>query len=108
MRHPIERSPRDGTAIILEDDASGTYDVAHWSAEAGEWVGENGEPTKITPTHWHPIPRDQYLLRDDARSRNTMRRQAWISNVRATSASGGARSLRSVAASSGENCPMKA
>ncbi len=24
MRHPIEKSPRDGTAIILEDDASGT------------------------------------------------------------------------------------
>ena len=50
MRHPIEKSPRDGTAIILEDDASGTYDVAHWSTEAGEWLGENGEPTKITPT----------------------------------------------------------
>ena len=73
MRHPIERSPRDGTAIILEDDASGTYDVAHWSTEAGEWVGENGEPTKITPTHWYPIPRDQYLLREDARSRNQSR-----------------------------------
>jgi hypothetical protein len=61
MRHPIEKSPRDGTAIILEDDASGTYDVAHWSAEAGEWVGENGEPSKITPTHWYPKPSDQFL-----------------------------------------------
>ena len=73
MRHPIEKSPRDGTAIILEDDASGTYDVAHWSTEAGEWVGENGEPTKITPTHWYPMPRDQYLLREDERSRNQSR-----------------------------------
>jgi hypothetical protein len=74
MRHPIEKSPRDGTAIILEDDASGTYDVAHWSTEAGEWLGENGEPTKITPTHWYPLARDQYLLREDERSRNQSRR----------------------------------
>ena len=65
MRHPIDKSPRDGTAIILEDDARGTYDVAHWSAEAGQWLGENGEPTKITPTHWHAMPRDQYLTRED-------------------------------------------
>ena len=74
QRHPIEKSPRDGTAIILEDDASGTYDVAHWSTEAGEWLGENGEPTKITPTHWYPLARDQYLLREDERSRNQSRR----------------------------------
>ena len=73
MRHPIEKSPRDGTAIILEDDASGTYDVAHWSTEAGEWLGENGEPTKITPTHWYPLARDQYLLREDERSRDQSR-----------------------------------
>jgi hypothetical protein len=43
MRHPIEKSPRDGTVIILEDDASGTYDVARWSTETGKRVGENGE-----------------------------------------------------------------
>ena len=73
MRHPIEKSPRDGTAIILEDDARGTYDVAHWSAEAGQWVGENGEPTKITPTHWHAMPRDQYLTREDKKSHNHSR-----------------------------------
>ena len=43
MRHPIEKSPRDGTVIILEDDASGTDDVARWSTETGKRVGENGE-----------------------------------------------------------------
>jgi len=42
MRHSIEKSPRDGT-VIIEDDASGTYDVARWSTETGNWVGENGE-----------------------------------------------------------------
>jgi hypothetical protein len=58
MRHPIEKSPRDGTAIIVEDDASGTSDIAHWSTEAGQWLGENSEPTRIKPTlgfHWRAI-----------------------------------------------------
>ena len=73
MRQPIEESPKDGTAIILEDDANGTYDVARWSTETGEWVGESGEPTKVTPSHWYPMPRDQYLLREDAVSRNQSR-----------------------------------
>ena len=41
--------------IILEDDASGTYDVAHWSPEAAGWVGENDEPSRITPSHWYPM-----------------------------------------------------
>src|SRR5712664_903259 len=61
MRRTIETAPRDGQAIILEDDVFGTYDVAHWSAEADEWVGENGEPSKITPTHWYPLQGDNYL-----------------------------------------------
>jgi hypothetical protein len=53
MRHRNEKSPRDGTAK---------------STEAVEWVGENGEPTKITPTHWYPVARDQYRLRADERT----------------------------------------
>jgi hypothetical protein len=54
MRQAFETAPRDGKVVILEDDASGTYDVAQWSAEAGEWLSENGEPSKIAPTHWYP------------------------------------------------------
>jgi hypothetical protein len=61
MRRTIETAPRDGNAIILEDDVFGTYDVAHWSAEADEWVGENGEPSKIAPTHWYPLQGENYL-----------------------------------------------
>ena len=53
MREAFETAPRDGKVVILEDDASGTYEAARWSAEAGEWVGEDGEPIKITPTHWY-------------------------------------------------------
>src|ERR1700736_3980826 len=56
MRRTIDTAPRDGSVVILEDEARGTYDVAHWSAEAGEWIGENGERTKITPSHWLPLP----------------------------------------------------
>ena len=44
MRHTIETAPRNGDVVILEDDASGTFDVAHWSPEAGGWIGQNGEP----------------------------------------------------------------
>jgi hypothetical protein len=47
------------------DEASGTYDIAHWSAEAGEWIRKNGAPSKIKPTHWHPMSRDTYRLQED-------------------------------------------
>jgi hypothetical protein len=29
-----------------------TYYVAHWSPDADGWVGESGDPIKITPSHW--------------------------------------------------------
>jgi hypothetical protein len=61
MRNTIETAPRSGNAIIIGDEANGTYEVAHWSPEAGEWIGKNGEPSKITPSHWHPLG-DNYLL----------------------------------------------
>jgi hypothetical protein len=70
MRQAIETAPRDGSTIILEDDASGTCDVAHWSPEAGEWVDENGEPIRITPSQWYPISGDKYLLQEDEGSSN--------------------------------------
>jgi hypothetical protein len=65
MRHAIETEPRDGKAVILVDVTSGTYDIAHWSVEAGEWIRKNGEPSKIKPTHWHPMSRDTYRLQED-------------------------------------------
>ena len=65
MRNAIETAPRDGEVVILEDDLFGMYGVARWSPEAGEWVGENGEPSKITPSHWYPMPRDKYLQEHD-------------------------------------------
>jgi hypothetical protein len=70
MRHAIETAPRDGKFVILEDDASGTYVVAHWSPEAGEWVGKNGEPSKITPTHWFPLAGDKFLRQEGEGSSN--------------------------------------
>ena len=69
MRHAIETAPRDGQAVILEHDPTGTYDIAHWSAQVGQWVAENGEPSKITPTHWRPMPRDKYLPQEHDESR---------------------------------------
>jgi len=68
MRQTIESAPRNQEDIILEDDARGTFDVAHWSPEAGEWISENAEPSKITPTHWHPLPHDQYFQQSSTSS----------------------------------------
>ena len=65
MRHAIETEPRDGKAVILVDVATGTYDIAHWSAEAGEWIRRNGAPSKIKPTHWYPMSRNAYRLQED-------------------------------------------
>jgi hypothetical protein len=56
MRRAIETAPRDGKATLLEDDASGEYAVARWSAEANDWVGESGEPIQIAATHWYAMP----------------------------------------------------
>lgn len=58
MRRTIETAPRDGKVVILEDDVFGTRDVAHWSPESGQWIGENGEPIKITSSHWYPMQGD--------------------------------------------------
>ncbi|MBR0696602.1 hypothetical protein [Bradyrhizobium lablabi] len=68
MRRATYTEPKDGKAVILVDVASGTYDIAHWSAETGEWMRKNGEPSRIKPTHWHPISRDAYRLQEDEAS----------------------------------------
>src|SRR5258708_39398421 len=69
MRDTIETAPKDGEVVILEDDASGTYDIARWSPEAGGWVvGENAEPIKITPSHWYPLQGDNHLQQGDGLS----------------------------------------
>src|SRR5438552_2658499 len=65
MRQTTETAPRDGNLVTLGYDASGTYDVAHWLPEAGQWIGENGEPSKITPSRWYPMPGENYLQQGD-------------------------------------------
>jgi hypothetical protein len=60
MRRLIDTAPRDGKFVILEEDASGKYNVACWSLEAGGWVAESGEPIKIAPMYWHPIGGQKY------------------------------------------------
>ena len=81
MRRTIETAPGDGNAIILEDDASGTYDVAHWSAETGEWVGENGEPSKIKPTHWYSLQGDNFLQQGHDISSSPSLARPWASRA---------------------------
>ncbi|XIA62318.1 hypothetical protein ACFIOY_22200 [Bradyrhizobium sp. TZ2] len=62
MRHAIETAPKNGKLLILEDDASGTYAVAHWATDRDEWVGKDSQPSKIVPTHWLSIERDDKAI----------------------------------------------
>jgi hypothetical protein len=64
MRRAIETAPRDGKVVILEDDVTGAFELARWSAEALAWVKENGELSKIGPTYWHAMRRDENLLQE--------------------------------------------
>ena len=70
MRKALKTAPRDGEVVILENEASGTYDVAYWRPEAREWIGRNGKPSKIAATHWHPISHNQHLLQEGKESNN--------------------------------------
>ena len=36
--------------------------------EAGQWIGENGDPSKITPSRWYPMPGENYLQQGDGLS----------------------------------------
>jgi hypothetical protein len=62
----IETAPRDGGFLTLEEGASGKNDIARWTSEAGGWIRENGEPIKITPSHWYPIKGENYLTHGPA------------------------------------------
>jgi hypothetical protein len=61
MRRTIETAPTNGKFVIIEEQATGKYDVACWSLEAAGWIDENGEPAKVFPTHWYPIQGENYL-----------------------------------------------
>src|SRR5258708_3583041 len=69
MRRAIDTAPRDGKFVILEDDVSGSFELAQWSAEARGWVRGNGEPSKITPAYWQaahlPQEGDEFILQDE-------------------------------------------
>ena len=54
MRYPIKTAPKNGHTIVLEDEASGSFEVARWSTETDEWIGEYGEASEMTPSHWYP------------------------------------------------------
>jgi len=55
VRQTIESVPKDGNAVILEDHVSGSYEVAHWSAQESAWVKQNGGHCEIAPTYWHAM-----------------------------------------------------
>ena len=74
MRESIETAPTDGSLVVLEDDASATFEVARWSNEAGGWVGEKDTPSRIAPTYWHPLSPFHPLSQENNRSGSRKRR----------------------------------
>jgi hypothetical protein len=47
---PIERAPKDGEFIILQDARS--VELGRWAQEANGWVQHDGTPVGFSPTHW--------------------------------------------------------
>jgi hypothetical protein len=52
--NPSEAAPGN-EFIILQDDRKDfdVYEVARWSVQRADW--KDGEPIRITPTHWLPL-----------------------------------------------------
>jgi hypothetical protein len=57
MRQTMETVPRDGTVVILENDALGSFELAHWSVDDDAWLSEEGKLCSLVPTFWHALQR---------------------------------------------------
>ena len=55
MRKAIDTAPRNGDFVILEDAARGALAFVRWSAEAAQWLDEDGTPCQLNATHWHSL-----------------------------------------------------
>ena len=55
MRKTIDTAPRNGDFVILEDAARGALAFVRWSAEAAQWLDEDGTPCQLNATHWHSL-----------------------------------------------------
>jgi hypothetical protein len=49
---PIETAPKNEEWIALLSESGDVFEIARWSVEKGNWVGREGEPIQINPTHW--------------------------------------------------------
>src|SRR4051812_13129629 len=52
---PIGTVPKQDAFLILYDKLKDEYDIARWSAPPGAWLREDGEPARISATHWAPL-----------------------------------------------------
>jgi hypothetical protein len=49
---PIETAPKNEEWIALLGESGDVFEIARWSVEKGNWVGPEGAPIRMTPTHW--------------------------------------------------------
>ncbi len=64
MRRPIDTVPKDGRKVILDDDVTGTHELARWSAETSTWVTQDGKTCVLNPTHWLALQRNEQLAEE--------------------------------------------
>ena len=54
----IDLASKSGRFVILQDAASGSWEVARWAQETNSWVQIDGKPARIIPTHWVAVSGD--------------------------------------------------
>ena len=51
----IGLAPKNGDLIVLRDAISGAWAIARWAVASDTWVGVDGKPVRLLPTHWEPV-----------------------------------------------------
>jgi hypothetical protein len=50
--NPIETAPKNEELIVLLGESNDVFEIGRWSARKSTWVGQDGAPVRIKPTHW--------------------------------------------------------
>src|SRR5262245_9649687 len=54
FKRGIDSAPKNGDALILQDESTRSWELGRWSFERNDWVRTDGRPLRIFPTHWIP------------------------------------------------------
>jgi hypothetical protein len=72
---PIASAPKNGEWIALLGESGDVFEIARWATEKRNWVGQEGKPIQIQPTHWfEPNPSLLPRTATSPRGREALRR----------------------------------